>query len=270
MTTIRVAKRQRFTTIDRRAVNDDRLSFRARGILVWLLDKPDDWRCNSDTIARAGGEGREAVRTALRELEEHGYLIRNKRRDERGQWVSEATVLENPTDRDGAITVSDDGFPGDGFPGVGFPGAKTEDCVPKTDTEQTNASGKLALAPSVPSGRQHHRYSDDFERWWLRYPKKRDKLAASKAFAVAARTVPVDHLVASAEAWANHWQAEATEDRYIIDPERWLKRGRYEEPPPVPQRKLSSAEAALARIQARRATEPIDTTASLNPRRLTL
>ncbi len=68
MTTIRVDRRDRFTTIDRDLINDYSLSFRARGILVWLLDKPDGWTVRSDFISRAGNEGRDAVRTALGEL----------------------------------------------------------------------------------------------------------------------------------------------------------------------------------------------------------
>ncbi len=64
MSTIRVGKRHRFTSIDRQAVNDERLSFRALGLLLWLLDKPDGWRIQSETVARNRPEGRDAVRTA--------------------------------------------------------------------------------------------------------------------------------------------------------------------------------------------------------------
>lgn len=96
MTTIRVEKRHRYTSIDRAALNDRRLSYRARGILAYLLDKPDDWKTNADSIAAAGNEGREAVRTALKELESVGYLKRRKWRGEKGQWESEWTVLERP------------------------------------------------------------------------------------------------------------------------------------------------------------------------------
>src|SRR5690606_9938200 len=51
VTTIRVHKKDRYTAVAREPINDTRLSFRARGILVWLLDKPNDWRCDSTQIA---------------------------------------------------------------------------------------------------------------------------------------------------------------------------------------------------------------------------
>lgn len=125
MTQFRVVRRQRFTTVDRQTVNDSRLSFRARGILVWLLDKPDDWRCEARDIAHAGTEGRDAVLAALRELEALGYLSRVKRQNAGGQWVTDVHVYEVP---DG----TGDGFPGAGSPDPGGPGAitntGTDDC----------------------------------------------------------------------------------------------------------------------------------------------
>lgn len=94
MTTIRVGKRERFTIVPRETVNDPRLSFRARGVLLWLLDKPDDWHTNADQIAQVGREGRDAVRAALKELLDAGYMRRNQFRLPNGKWASEVTVFE--------------------------------------------------------------------------------------------------------------------------------------------------------------------------------
>lgn len=95
MTTIRVARRKRFTTIDRAAINDTRLSFRARGVLAWLLDKPDNWKTNAEAISKSGKEGRDAIRAALAELQDCGYLKRPVWR-EQGKWQTEWTVFERP------------------------------------------------------------------------------------------------------------------------------------------------------------------------------
>lgn len=124
MTTIRVERRQRFTVVDRSVAEDDRLSFKARGIMLWLLSKPDDWRCTASEIASAGKEGRDAVRAALGELEACGYLIRVKVQDkDTGRWSTETIVRESPGH-------TEDGFPGAGNPDVGFPGA-----IENTQTE---------------------------------------------------------------------------------------------------------------------------------------
>jgi hypothetical protein len=134
VTAIRVARRDRYTAIDRRTINDETLSFRARGILIWLLDKPDDWRVDSEQIAAAAKEGRDAVRTALNELVTAGYIVRIKEQDDRGHWISSTWVHERP--------VSDDWKPDVGSSDVGEPGA-----IPKTETEDCDRREKTPSSP---------------------------------------------------------------------------------------------------------------------------
>lgn len=149
MTTLRVERRRRFTAVDRRSINDDRLSFRARGLLIWLLDKPDDWRCNSTQIANHAVEGRDAIRATLRELEQAGYISRERICVDGGRWVTETVVREHP---------AEDGFPGVGEPGVGNPGANTktdtEDCYPQTPI------GWAAIETHEPEGTPPKWFSD--------------------------------------------------------------------------------------------------------------
>jgi hypothetical protein len=153
MTTFRIVRRDRFTTISQETVNDARLSFRARGILIWLLDKPDDWRCRSKTIAAAGAEGRDAIRAALNELATLGYLVWTKHRDDEGHWTTTTFVYERPVDNptgqpvDDDLTEDDDDQhvleetpghteawkPGAGNPGPGNPGPSS-----KTETKDLN------------------------------------------------------------------------------------------------------------------------------------
>jgi hypothetical protein len=109
MPTYRVANRQRYTSISREPINDQRLSFRARGVLVWLLDKPDDWRTDSDAICAAGAEGRDAVRAALSELQLLGYLVRTRRQDSStGQWTTDIMIHESPTEAEVLVEPTTD------------------------------------------------------------------------------------------------------------------------------------------------------------------
>jgi hypothetical protein len=83
---------ERWESIPHRVLRDKRLTFRARGLLCYLLSLPDDWqtsisRLRELTPAKEPGspyEGREALETAVRELEKFGYLYRWPRRTERG------------------------------------------------------------------------------------------------------------------------------------------------------------------------------------------
>lgn len=83
---------ERWESIPHRVLRDKRLTFRARGLLCYLLSLPDDWttsvsRLRDLTPDKEPGqpyEGREALESAVRELERCGYLYRWLRRNDRG------------------------------------------------------------------------------------------------------------------------------------------------------------------------------------------
>lgn len=85
-----------FTIIANEVLRDDRLSFRARGILTSILSRPDNWKTTSESLSRESKEGRAAILSALKELENVGYLVRSRYQNEKGQWVSESTIFDKP------------------------------------------------------------------------------------------------------------------------------------------------------------------------------
>jgi hypothetical protein len=97
MTIQRTARPQsNFTILSNEVLRDNRLSFRARGILVSVLSRPDNWRTSADSLANESLEGRGAILTALKELEVLGYLERNKYQNELGHWVSDSLIFDKP------------------------------------------------------------------------------------------------------------------------------------------------------------------------------
>ena len=85
-----------FTIVSNEILRDDRLSFRARGILISILSRPDNWRTNAESLANESVEGRGAILTALKELETFGYLERTKHQNEHGHWVSDSLIYDKP------------------------------------------------------------------------------------------------------------------------------------------------------------------------------
>lgn len=97
-TIIRTSKRENpYVMIDKYGLNDERLSWKAKGLLAYLLSKPDDWQVYESDLIKRAADGRDAVRTGLRELEKYGYLSRRQVRGESGSFGHmEYTVYERP------------------------------------------------------------------------------------------------------------------------------------------------------------------------------
>lgn len=85
-----------YTMVSNVALRDRTLSFRARGILAYVLSLPDGAKCNVHQLTRLSLEGRDAIRTALAELVEAAYVKRVKNRDANGTWRWEMTVYDRP------------------------------------------------------------------------------------------------------------------------------------------------------------------------------
>lgn len=85
-----------YTVISNAVLRDERLSFRARGVLAAILSRPDNWKTTAESLARESKEGRNAILTVLKELEEVGYMTRRKYRNDKGQWIWESLIFDKP------------------------------------------------------------------------------------------------------------------------------------------------------------------------------
>ena len=76
-----------FTIISRKAVQDKSLSWKARGVLFYILSLPPGWILRqSDLVASSDKDGREATGNAIKELIKAGYLIKTEMR-EAGKFI---------------------------------------------------------------------------------------------------------------------------------------------------------------------------------------
>lgn len=100
-----------FYQLDKSISEDTRLSWSARGLLIYLLGKPDNWvvsvsHLTRQTIQAAKRSGRDAVYAILSELETTGYLQRQPLRSKGGAFSGvEYTVSEI------AVSLSSKSYP---------------------------------------------------------------------------------------------------------------------------------------------------------------
>ena len=87
----------KFTQIANSALQDKNISLKARGLLSFLLTLNEKWDCTDEGLAIATGEGITSLRSAIKELEASGYLVKTKTRGEKNQYSkTQWRVYENP------------------------------------------------------------------------------------------------------------------------------------------------------------------------------
>lgn len=85
-----------FVQIRNEVARDSRISYKARGILLEILSRPDNWETSADALAASGPDGRTAVLSGLRELREAGYLETVRQRREDGTFNTVSVVYDTP------------------------------------------------------------------------------------------------------------------------------------------------------------------------------
>lgn len=99
MAVLRIHKKQQnFLILDKTCLNEDSLSWGAKGLHAYLMSLPDDWKVQVSDLRKRATNGRDAVRALLCELEQAGYLKKSSCRDDAsGRFGGiEYLVLEIP------------------------------------------------------------------------------------------------------------------------------------------------------------------------------
>ena len=92
MAVYRVNKTRGYTVMANFHLKDQKLSLKAVGLLSKMLSFNDGWQFSTRGLAAICKEGPDAILSALRELEEHGYLVRHRQRDAKGRMCN--TIFE--------------------------------------------------------------------------------------------------------------------------------------------------------------------------------
>ena len=96
MSIVRIKKSREYFAASNVPFNDKRLSWEARGMIGYLLSKPDDWTIRFSDLEKQSEAGGHKVRRILKELEANGYLERQRLKREDGTFYWISTVYETP------------------------------------------------------------------------------------------------------------------------------------------------------------------------------
>lgn len=98
MNIIRVQKNANYVVMNRTALNDKRLSWKAKGILAYMLSMPDDWVFYLDELMTHAPDGKASFRAGFNELKKYGYVERRPIKDGKTHKIThwETIVYEVP------------------------------------------------------------------------------------------------------------------------------------------------------------------------------
>ena len=92
----RSEKISNYTVVSNYALRDKSISLKAKGLLMLLLSLPDGWKFSQSGLATLCKESERAIRSATKELEQTGYLVRRRERNENKYGHSVYEVYEIP------------------------------------------------------------------------------------------------------------------------------------------------------------------------------
>ena len=258
MAVFRVEKNHSYTVMANHHLRDERLSLKSKGLLSLILSLPDDWRISIDGMTQFSADGKDAIRSAIRELTDAGYITRAQTHSEAGTFSGyDYIVHESPV-----------ASPSSGFPTMEKPTTEnpTTENPPLRNTDRLSTippivphEGKdslslAALDSSLGEGadeakpkRKRRRSSKSvpdyepelFERFWAAYPRGEDKQGAIAAWD---ELKPDDATLQAMSRALVRQKASEEWQRGIGIPYavRWLRRRRWEDeikaPAPPPER----------------------------------
>ena len=76
-----IKKKDNFTTVHNKLIIDTSISYKAKGILIYMLSRPDGWKYNAKDIANNSKESLDSIYSGLKELIATGYISRKRHSD---------------------------------------------------------------------------------------------------------------------------------------------------------------------------------------------
>ena len=224
MAILRNASKGKYTVLNNGIFRDENLSAKSLGILAKMLSLPDNWEFSVTGLCSIfKKDGIDSIRNGLKELEQNGYLVRNRVRDESGKLTSaewtvsdqpmlEKPMLENPMLENPMLEN------------------RTQYNTKEYNTKEfiTKEFITKDIPPISPKGKTD--CSDLFNQFWTAYPKHIAKQSAVKSF----EKLKPDEKLLEAMLKAIAMQKESKQwekdgGAFIPYPATWLNQRRWED-----------------------------------------
>lgn len=192
--------------------------FRVLAIIAGVVNEPNGWICDKapETFAREANMSWPQVRRTLNRLVKLGWI--EPVHESRGRVHSTYRWLGQPC---AERTVDDDS---------NRALSAQQPCVERTAAAAPSMYRKERETNSPPTPPQAGGEPDDFEAFWLMYPRKQQRLSAEREYTKALRRgVTHDEILDGLR--RNLSDLECLDDQFVPSPKRWLRDGRWMDEP---------------------------------------
>ena len=151
-----------YAQISRNTLQDNKLSWAARGLLAYLLSLPLDWKISKKHLLKQSSVGKHGLQSIIQELEKFKYLKHRRVQDEKGRFKDwEYIIYERPYESVPKADLPKADFPTSGNPEVpkaekpeiGQSAPTKEDIYTKEDKRRTKYSRNSIPTEFSPTAR---------------------------------------------------------------------------------------------------------------------
>lgn len=203
MGVFRVEKTKNYTVMSNYHFRDKRLSFKAKGILSFMLSLPDDWDYSVQGLITTAKDGRDSITTGLKELEHYGYLKREPIREKGIIKDWNYIIFEQPTSENAENTQLEpdtenpkvENEPDTGNPDTEKPLTENPKQINTKDNKYIKNNIYISSTSEKNSSKEQEENNqeseedekinkaiNDFEEIWKKYPKKVGKAKAREYY----------------------------------------------------------------------------------------
>ena len=132
-------------------LRDKGLSLKAKGLLSQMLSLPEDWDYTLSGLSHINRESKDAIRSAVNELEAAGYIQRRQTTDASGKFSgNEYVIHESPVTTEPSLEKLSSGNPTTDNPSTGKPSSEnpTQLNIDITNTQKQNTD--ISSTDSIP------------------------------------------------------------------------------------------------------------------------
>lgn len=236
---IRVEKNRNFTVIHNEFLRRKDLSWKAKGILAYVLHLPDDWEIRVTELIRHATDGKASFYSGWKELIKAGYVksevLKDPKTNQFEKWQTiiyekPLVALKKNNKAEGGCSVGidlrkpDSGKPDSGKPDSGKPDAENQQLLNtnelSTDELSTNESNTNKLTSA--------KLEKNFAKLWSIYPNKKGRKKALSAYKKAVISGITDEKIKKGiESYCKEIEVNKIKPNYIAHGSTWFSHERW-------------------------------------------